>query len=195
MQLLQDLSSLLSVSNQRATQQGLWSNCATTTFTKLRSFLPPILSKSDLNELDPQHSSVHALPLLIYNDLRLHNQHITSLHASLELVSSFLKSEVPLTLLIGRDILSVRGDSVPLSWLDSLPKPLGDMASLVSAIKLLRARMAFYQRTLRSGTLPSSLNPLLFSCPQDLVSCRTCRFAMECRQSASSVLAEGKVSA
>lgn len=187
--LLQDLNKALHSSKHK---QDLWSNHETT-IAKLRSFLPPILSESDLSELDPQQSTLHALPSLIYNELRLHNQCNVSLQASLELLTSCLQSKVPLTAQTGQDILSLTNDVVPLSWVCHLPEPLRDMTSLMSAVKLLQARVAFYRRTLHSGTLPSKLNPLLFSCPQDLISSRACSFALECQLSVSSVLIEGKV--
>lgn len=189
--LLQDFNNLLSL--QRATKQALWSNHETT-IAKLRSFLPPVLSESDLSELDPQQTTLHTLPSLIYNELRLHNQHSTFLHASLELVTGCLRNQVPLTPPIGHDILSMTSDIIPLSWVGCLPKPLSSMTSLMSAVKLLRARVIFYRRTLHSGTLPSKLNPLLFSTPQDLISSRACSFAVDCNLSASSVLTEGRVS-
>lgn len=190
--LLQDFNKVLYSSKHSFPKQVLWSSHETT-FAKLRSFLPPILSESDLSELDPQQSTLHTLPSLIYNELRLHNQCSVSLHASLELLASCLQSQVPLTAQIGRDILPLTNDVMPLSWVHHLPEPLGGMTSLISAVKLLRARVAFYRRTLHSGTLPSKLNPLLFSSPQDLISSRACSFALECQLSASSVLTEGKV--
>lgn len=193
MHLLQDFNKLLSSSKHcPGTEQVLWSSHKTT-IAKLRSFLPPVLSKSDLSELDPQQSTLHTLPSLIYNELWLHNQHSMSLHASLQLVACCLQNRAPLTALIGQDILSMTNDVIPLSWAGNLPKPLRDMSSLMSAIKLLRARVAFYRRTLHSGTLPSKLNPLLFSSPQDLISSRACSFALEGQLCAASILTQGKV--
>lgn len=193
--MLQDFEALLtSTSDQRdrAKQELLISHQPT--ISKLKAFLPPVLSELDLMELDPQHSSLHALPSLIYRELQVHNQHIVWLHASLELVSSFLESKVPFTASIGTDVMSVAADVIPPSWTGILPKPLSHMTSLMSAVKLLKARVVFYKRTLQSGTLASKLNPLLFSTPQDLISSRACSFALECQLSVSGVMAEGKVS-
>ena len=193
--MLQDFEDLItSTSNQRGRAKRELLISHQPTISNLKAFLPPVLPKSDLVELDPQHSSLHALPSLIYRELQLHNQHIVWLHASLELVSSFLESKVPLTASIGVDVMSVAADIIPPSWTGILPKPLGHMTSLMSAVKLLKARVAFYKRTLHSGTLASKLNPLLFSTPQDLISSRACSFALECQISVSSVTAEGKVS-
>lgn len=191
LQFLQDFESLLS-SSKHSPKPKSWS-MHSTTISKLRSFLPPVLSETDLSELDPQQSNLHSLPSLIFNELRLHNQQMVSLHALLELMASCLSSKVTLTAAMGQDILLVASDTTPLSWFASLPKPLGSMTSLMSAMKLLRARIAFYRRILHSGTLPSKLNPLLFSCPQDLISSRTCNFAAECQHTASDILTEGRL--
>lgn len=190
--LLQDFNRLLS-SSKHSPKQGLWS-VHEPAITKLRSFLPPLFSEPELAELDPQQGNLHSLPTLIYNDLQLHNRCNTLLYASLELLASSLQNQVPLSAQTGRDILSLTNDIIPTSWVHHLPKPLGNMTSLMSAVKLLRARVAFYRRTLHSGTLPSKLNPLLFSSPEDIISSRACSFALECRLSTSSVLMEGKVS-
>ena len=190
--LLQDFNKLLS-SSKHSPKQGLWS-VHEPAITKLRSFLPPLFSEPELAELDPQQGNLHALPTLIYNELQLHNKSSMSLYASLELLVSCLQDEVPLSAQTGRDILSLTNDVIPTSWVHCLPEPLGNMTSLMSAVKLLRARVVFYRRTLHSGTLPSKLNPLLFSSPQDVISSRACSFALECRLSVSSVIVEGKVS-
>ena len=193
--LLQDFNALLSSAKRtlpRASQPNLWAGYETT-ISKLRSFLPSVLPNSDLIELDPQQSSLHALPSLIYSELQLQNKCTVSLHALLDLVSGCLQSRVPLTAKIGQDIACIASDIIPPSWLSCLPKPLSDMVSLTSTVKLLRARLAFYRRTLQSGTLPSKLNPLLFSNPQDLISSRACSYAAECQFSTSSVEADGTV--
>lgn len=194
-QILQDFENLItSTSNQRGRAKRELLISHHPTLSKLKAFLPPVVSESDLVELDPQHNSLHALPSLINRELRLHNQHIVWLHASLELMLSFLESKVPFTASIGVDVMSVAADAIPPSWTGILPKPLSHMTSLMSTVKLLNARVAFYKRTLQSGTLPSKLNPLLFSTPQDLISSRACSFALECQISVSNVMVEGKVS-
>jgi hypothetical protein len=116
------------------------------------------------------------------------------MQASLELLTTCLQYQTPLTTQTAQDILSLADDVIPSSWVHYLPEPLSHMTSLVSAAKLLQARVAFYRRTLYSGTLPSKLNPLLFSNPQDLISSRACGLALECRVSAATVLVEGRVS-
>lgn len=197
LQLLEDLNHMFSSNTSTTTRhggRGIWKNYDHT-ISKLKAFLPPVLSESDLIELDPQQSSLHTLPSLIYEELCLHNQCLVSLRASLELLSSCLKSRVPLSITVGQTILSIGGDVVPDVWMDSLPKPLYAMTSLKSALSLLKARLAFYNRTLHSGTLPSNLNPLLFSNPQGIIFSRALSYAAECHLCMSGVIINGKVSA
>ena len=189
-QVLYDLRGIFCSSAHK--YQGLWANYSSAV-TKLKTFIPTVLPQSELHELDPQHNSAHSVPSLIHEELCLHNQSIAFLLSSLEKASDYLQNKVLLSNTIGRTILSLASDSIPTSWTHVLPKPLAHMTSLMSAVKLLKARMEFYKRTLNSGTLPSKLNPLLFSNPQNLVSGRVCTFAAECQLSTASVVTEGKV--
>ncbi len=195
--LLQDLNGLLSASTWMTSKSpkhppGLWDSY-NSTISKLKAFLPPILSQAQLADLDPQQNSLHSLPSLIYEELCLHNESLLSLHASLEQMANCLQNKVPLSITIGETLLSLASDVIPKSWNSCLPRPLSDLSSLMSMLKLLNARVAFYRRTLHSGTLPSKLNPLLFSNPQDLVFSKACSVAAECHLSTSAVFMDGKV--
>lgn len=191
--LLHDLNSVLCDSAHAPSKhQGVWTSHAAT-ISKLRSFIPTVLSHSELLQLDPQHSSPHSLPSLIYEELCLHNHSTSLLLASLQKASSYLEDRLLLSHTLGRTILSIASDSIPASWTSVLPEPLGHMTSLMTAVKLLRARVEFYRRALNSGTLPSKLNPLLFSAPQNLIFGGACTFAEECQLSMSRVVTEAKV--
>ena len=195
--LLQDLSKLFLAGMWTASKSskhppGLWSSYDPT-ISKLKAFLPPVLSQLELMDLDPEQNGLHTLPSLIYEELCLHNQSLITLHAFLDVIASCLQNKVPLSTTIGQTLLSLARDVIPKSWSSCLPRPLSDLSSLMSMLKLLGARVAFYKRTLHSGTLPYKLNPLLFSNPQDLIFSRTCRVATECQLSTSAILMDGKV--
>ena len=188
-----DMNTLLSTSTTiHMPPQGMWTSHEPL-LSKLRSFIPRVLSELELQELDPQQSSQHHLSSLMFEELVLHNRCTAFLLASLQVASSCLQGQLSLSTTVGRTLTSLASDAIPASWAHHLPQPLGHMTSLMSALKLLRARMEFYRRTLHSGTLPSKLNPLLFSTPQNLISSRGCVHAAECQLSVSSIVIEGKV--
>lgn len=196
-ELLQDLPRVLSPSTHTSlrTQKhvdGSWSGYDSI-ISMLDAFIPPALSDSELSDLDPQQENLQSLPSLIYEELCLHNQSIASLHASLELVSSFLNGETHFSALIGQDLLCIADDVIPSSWHGVLPKPLYEMTSLISAVKLIKSRLTFYRRVLQSGTLPTKLNPLLFSSLQDLLSRMLSSYAAKYQLDISSVIMEGRV--
>lgn len=201
--LLQDLNGLLSSqphvvralrhSGSRTLQQGPWSALADT-LSWLDQFIPRALSRVELEGLDPQQESQHTLSSLIYEELCMHNKMVTALHLSLEEMLGFLRGSVLFSAAIGRSILAIANNWLPERWRDVLFGSLHGMESLLPIIKLLRARVEFYTRTLQSGTLPTELSVIMFSCPEDLLSRLMCGFAVEYQIPVSSIVVRGSVS-
>ena len=71
---------------------------------------------------------------------------------------------------IGLTLMSITNNAIPTSWKALLPFPLAHCPELVPALKLLKIRIEFYTRVLESVTLPSIMDPSLFSNPEDMIS-------------------------
>ena len=142
-------------------------------FTKFQAFLPEPLTDSDLKALDPQlqhtDDSIEAinkdqdLLLLVYEELCLHNQAILKLHALTALLLGFHRGTIPFSKTLGKVLGQVCKNKTPRQWEHYLPSPLGHVQGLISAVKLLKTRWDMYISMLKTGSMPRSLNPLMFS--------------------------------
>ena len=141
--------------------------------SKLRSFIPPAFTYSQLTELDPQEETTDSLLSILYEELCIHNSVLIRLHASLNEIFSFLKGDTLFTSRIGLALTSIRNNTVPVIWRSLLPTPLAECPELVLALNLLRCRIAFYAKVLLKGSVSSGLSvlePVLLSNPEDVIS-------------------------
>lgn len=169
---------------------------------RLQTFLPQPFMDSELKALDPrEHQQAHGedittqqgLPYLIYEELCLHDQAAVHLHASLLILLGFLRGRVMFSTSIGQTLSSLCANEIPHRWRVYLPRPLGHVAGVVSAVKLLKSRLISYRTILRSGCLPSTLDPLLLSNPEELFSRLASCFAISSEVERSAVTTEMEV--
>jgi len=179
-----------------------FSNC-TSVFTKFQAFLPEPLSDSDVKALDPrlQHmdkfneavNKEQDLLLLIYEELWIHNQAVLKLHALTAPLLGFYRGVIPFSKTLGKALSCVCKNKIPRQWECYFPTPLGHMQGLTSAIKLLKTRQDKYVSILKTGSVPSSLNPLMFSNPDEVFSQLASLYAMTSRVERSKVVMKATV--
>lgn len=140
--------------------------------SKLQHFIPPPLTYSQLVELDPQEGTTQDLLSILYEELCTHNSALVGLQASLNELLAFLKGDALFTSRIGLTLTSIRENTIPAMWKSLLPFPLALCPELMLALNLLKSRVSFYTRVLQSGkvSLPTVLEPTLFSNPSDVIS-------------------------
>ena len=189
--LLKDLSRFVASSN--GNQKVLSTARFGSVLSKFQAFLPKPITDFELKALDPQQqyqdgstqdvAREQELLFLIYEELWVHNQAVVKMHASLIPLLSFLRGRALFSKMLGKVLNCVCKNKIPHQWESFLPKPLGQIQGLVSAVKLLKAQLDMYTSILRSGSVPNSVHPLLFSNPAEvfsrLASCYATRFQVE----------------
>ena len=184
-QLLQDIEYVVNTANQHTISSphthSLWERHEGIV-SKLQCLLPNPLSGEDLSNLSPPDSQGQSQSLLalVYDELCRHNTALISIHASLQTLLGYIKGGDPFSTKIGTTLTSITHNVLPVGWL-TLPPFTNNNArtKMLPAIKLLKCRIEFSSRALRSGVLPSTVHPLWFSNPPDLLSRMQQRFAWE----------------
>ena len=199
--LIADLSRL-TAPNNLSFQTPSWPDCEAILIS-LQAFLPKSLPDSVLNTLDPRQHK-HAvdskntimqwrLLKLIHEELCLHNQAVIFLHASHTVLLSFLRGQTMYSASMGTTLSSLCANEIPQQWHAHLPRPLSEATTMVSALRLLRLRLASYRTILENGSPPSSLDSLLLSNPEELFSMLAGAFAASCEIERSFIETEVEV--
>ena len=183
--LLQDIQYVVNIANQhtisyprthslRESHEGI--------ISQLQCLLPTPLSGEDLSNMLPPDSQgqSQSLLVLLYDELCKHNTALISIHASLQTVLGYIRGGGPFSAKIGTTLTAICHNVLPVGWLTLPPfNNSGARTKMLPAIKLLRHRIQFYSRALPSGVLPSTVHPLWFSNPADLLSKMQQSFAWE----------------
>ena len=183
--LLQDIQYVVNIPNQhtisypctrslRESHEGI--------ISQLQCLLPTPLSGEDLSNMLPPDSQgqSQSLLVLLYDELCKHNTALISIHALLQTVLGYIRGGGPFSAKIGTTLTAICHNVLPVGWLTLPPfNNSGARTKMLPAIKLLRHRIQFYSRALQSGVLPSTVHPLWFSNPADLLSKMQQSFAWE----------------
>ena len=183
--LLQDIEYVVNTANQHTISSphthSLWESHEGTV-SKLQCLLPNPLSGEDLSNLLPSDSQGQSQSLLalLYDELCRHNTALISIHALLQTLLEYIKGGGLFSTKIGTTLTSIIYNVFPVGWLTVPPfNNNGAPTKMLPAKKLLKRRIEFSSRALQSGVLPSTVHPLWFSNPADLLSRMQQRFAWE----------------
>ena len=169
--------------------------------SKLQHFLPAPFAEEELSDLSSpdSHRHSHSVLALLYEELCRHNTALVSIHASLQILLGYIRGGGQFSAGIGQMLTTISHNVLPKEWISTFGLQLQPFScahtKLVPALTLLKYRVEkFYSSALQSGVLPSTIHPLWFSNPADLLSRMQQSFAWEYQLKGEDVLLETRVS-